>query len=152
MTNPVKLFYWSVVAGFCLLMTSCEYLPLSAGALKGDEVPVPDSWSDIAQTQIIQLETQPADPYSVNLWTVEVTGKLYVFAGDNRATWVDHIAANSSVRLQAATEVFALSAERVTDAAEFEAFAVEWEKKYGNRPQNEQVDETYLFRLTPRKS
>jgi hypothetical protein len=150
MTSRMKLPCWSVMVCFFLLITSCEYLPLSAGALKGDVVPVPDSWSAVAQTKIIQLETQPADPYSVNLWTVEVRGNLYVFAGDNRATWVDHIAVNSSVRLQAAKEVYALSAERVTEAEEFEAFAVEWEKKYGNRPQNEQVDETYLFRLRAR--
>lgn len=150
MTLRFKSSRWPALLCCYLLITGCDYLPFSGGAVVGDVVPVPESWSDVAKTSIIQLETQPDDPYSVNLWTVEVGGNLYVFAGDNRATWVDHIDSNDRVRLQASNEVFILSAERVTDAAEFSAFAAAWAKKYGNRPQNERVDETYLYRLSPR--
>jgi hypothetical protein len=54
------------------------------------------------------------------------------------------------VRLQADNVVYALKAERITDPDHFEQFAQAWAVKYGNRPRNERVEETYLFRLTGR--
>ena len=131
-----------------LLMTGCtEYLPISSGALSGTATEVPAQWTDVAPVEIIQLETGGDDAYSVNLWVVELAGDLHVFAGDNRATWVENIEANANVRLRANELIYALRATRVTDAATFEVFAQAWEAKYGNRPRNENVDETYLFRL-----
>jgi hypothetical protein len=104
----------------------------------------------VATDDIIQLETQGEAPYSVNLWTVLVDDDLHVFAGDNYANWVEHIEGNALVRLQSDNLVYALKAERITDPAHFEQFAQAWEAKYGNRPRNESVQETYLFRLTKR--
>ena len=131
-----------------LLLTSCtEYLPISSGALSGTATEAPAQWTDVAPVEIIQLETGGDDAYSVNLWVVELAGDLHVFAGDNRATWVENIEANANVRLRANELIYALRATRVTDAATFEVFAQAWEAKYGNRPRNENVDETYLFRL-----
>ena len=131
-----------------LLMTGCtEYLPISSGALSGTATEAPAQWTDVAPVEIIQLESGGDDAYSVNLWVVELAGDLHVFAGDNRATWVENIEANANVRLRANELIYALRATRVTDAATFEVFAQAWEAKYGNRPRNENVDETYLFRL-----
>jgi hypothetical protein len=134
-----------------LLLASCtEYLPVSSGALSGTATETPTQWTDVAPVEIIQLETGGDDAYSVNLWVVELGGDLHVFAGDNRATWVENIEANDDVRLRANDLIYSLRATRVTDAAAFELFAQAWEAKYGNRPRNENVDETYLFRLNPR--
>ena len=49
-------------------------------------------------------------------------------------------------------EVFELEAARVSDPEVFELFAKAWEAKYGNRPLNESVEETYLYRLRTRDS
>jgi len=98
----------------------------------------------------VQLETNPSNPYSVNLWVIGNEDSLYIFAGDSETTWVQHIAANPNVRLKIGESIYELAATRVTDADEFEKFAQAWEAKYGNRPRNESVDETWLMRLAAR--
>lgn len=133
---------------FLALLAGCSgYIPFSSGALEGSAQPAPADWSGMANVKIVQLETQPDDPYSVNIWAVATGGELYVFAGDNHTTWIQHMEANPRVRLQVGEAIYALRASRVTDATEFEQFAKAWESKYGNRPRNENVAETYLMRL-----
>jgi hypothetical protein len=134
-----------------LLLSACsEYIPTSFGALEGIKTATPAVWTQVATTEIIQLETTADTPYSVNLWTVEVNGDLLIFAGDNRTNWVENIERNADVRLRANGLIYELRAIRITNAATFEMFAKAWEAKYGNRPRNENVDETYLFKLTSR--
>ena len=134
-----------------LLATGCaEYLPISSGALEGRVLPLPPSLDRITEDKIIQLETGTSDAYSVNLWVVEVSGYLHVYAGDNKATWVENMEQNSNVRLRSGDQIFELEAIRVNDPDIFELFAEAWEAKYGNRPQNESVEQTYLYRLRPR--
>ena len=136
-----------------LLLAGCaEYLPLASSTLKGRVSPLALSLDRIIQDKIIQLETGASEAYSVNLWVVEVEGYLHVFAGDNKAKWVENMDQNSSVRLRSGDEVFELEAARVSDPEVFELFAKAWEAKYGNRPRNESVEETYLYRLRPRGS
>lgn len=127
-----------------------DYLPTASGELEGTVATAPASWTSVAQQDIIQLESQPSDPYSVNLWVIGEDERLYVFAGDNYTTWVEHIDADPKVRLKMGGVIYLLSASRVTDAQEFEWFAQAWDKKYGHRPVNENVGETYLMRLQPR--
>ena len=139
-----------VLLAILFVSAACNYIPFSAGGLNGKVVETPDDWTRVAQAEIVQLETQPADPYSVNLWIIGNGSNLYVFAGDNRSTWVEHIEVNSRVRLQIGDAVYLLNAQRVVDVAEFERFAQAWNTKYGRRPGNENVAEAYLMRLTPR--
>ena len=75
---------------------------------------------------------------------------LYLHAGANRATWVEHIESDANVRLQNLGKVYELKAERVVSEDEFRTFSDVYEAKYGNRPRNENVTEAYLFRLTAR--
>ena len=136
-----------------VLVSGCaEYLPIPSGALEGRVLPLPLSLDRITQDKIIQLETGTSEAYSVNLWVVEVVGYLHVFAGDNKATWVENIEQNSNVRLRSGDEIFELEAVRVNDSEIFALFSEAWETKYGNRPQNESVEQTYLYRLRPRSS
>ena len=136
-----------------LLATGCaEYLPISSGALEGRVLPLPPSLDRITEDKIIQLETGTSEAYSVNLWVVEVSGYLHVYAGDNKATWVENMEQNSNVRLRSGDQIFELEAIRVNDPDIFELFAEAWEAKYGNRPQNESVEQTYLYRLRPRST
>ena len=131
-----------------LLLGGCaEYLPISGGKLEGTVLPLPQTLDKITQDKIIQLETRASKAYSVNLWVVEVADYLHVFAGDNRANWVEDIEQNSNVRLRSGDDIFELAASRVNDPKIFAAFSDAWETKYGNRPQNESVEETYLYRL-----
>jgi hypothetical protein len=118
--------------------------------LLGIEQPALSSWKAVAADNIIQFETQSDEgPYSVNLWTVLVDDRLHVFAGDNYASWVAHIEKNASVRMQSGDAIYRFQAERVTSKAVFQRFSEAWEEKYGNPPRNNQIDETYLFGLTP---
>ena len=90
-----------------LLVRGCaEYLPISSGALEGRVQPLPAALDRITQDKIIQLETSASEAYSVNLWVVDVIGYLHVFAGDNKATWVEHIEQNRYVRLRSGDEIF----------------------------------------------
>ncbi len=131
-----------------LMVGGCGYLP--SGALEGEPAPIPANWSAVAAADVIRFETNPAAPYSVELWVIGVNDVLYVHAGDNRTNWVEHIEADANVRLQAENLVYELRAERVADAGEFKSFADVYEEKYGWRPRNENVAEAYLFRLIPR--
>lgn len=135
-----------------VVLAGCEYLPFGQGLLEGQVVALPENWGQVGQVDIIQLETNSADgPYSVNLWIANIEGTLHVFAGDNVAAWVEHIQADPNVRLGVDGSIYELMATQETDAAQFEKFAQAWEAKYGNRPRNENVDETYLYRLTARQ-
>lgn len=145
----MRKFTTAILLG--LIVAGCaEYLPMPSGALEGRVQPLPLSLDRITQDKIIQLETGTSEAYSVNLWVVEVAGYLHVFAGDNKATWVENIEENSNVRLRSGDEIFELEATRVTDPKIFALFSAAWEAKYGNRPQNENVEQTYLYRLRPR--
>jgi hypothetical protein len=139
-----------VCLGVLALVGCADYLPTASGELSGTISASPLSWTEISQQEIIQLETQAADPYSVNLWIIGEGERLYIFAGDSYTTWVEHIDANPEVRVKIGESIYLLSAARVTNAEEFEWFAQAWEKKYGNRPRNENVAETYLMRLDNR--
>ena len=130
-----------------LAACSADFLPFSMGALEGTETAAPDDWAAVGATEIIQFETNPAEPYSVNLWVVTANDLLYVFAGDSKATWVENIEADPAVRLGANGSIYRLTAGQVNGKDEFAMFEELWKSKYGNYPRNRNVDETYLFRL-----
>jgi len=124
------------------------FVLLPGGALEGTPATVPESWSITDAVETVQLETRPADPYSVNIWVTAADEELYVHAGANRSTWVEYIEADPNVRLRVNESIYELAAARVVDQAEFDRFSAAYEKKYGRRPRNESVAEAYLFRLT----
>ena len=134
-----------------LLLVGCHYLPFSSGKLSGQDEKYPDYWEAIIERQIIQLETNPSEPYSVNLWIVNIENKPYVYAGDNYAAWVKNIESDPRVVLKSGNSLYQLKAQRVLNADFFKNFAVAWEEKYGNRPRNENYSETYLFQLSRRE-
>jgi len=125
-------------------------LVLPGGALEGAVAPPPSDWSDLRDVGTVQLETRPEDPYSVNVWAVGMGPHLYVHAGANRATWVEHLEADPPARVRVEGAIHPLRATRVADQAEFDRFAGAYEAKYDTRPRNEDVTEAYLFRLEPR--
>ena len=140
----------ALILALALMLAGCDMIPFSGGALQGTASNAPADWSDVASADVIQLETNPAAPYSVKLWIIGDGSRLYVHAGANRATWVEHIESDPRVRLLIGDALYDLQAQRVTDQGEFDAFSDLYEVKYGNRPRNESVAEAYLFRLSPR--
>jgi hypothetical protein len=131
-------------------IVACEYIPFSGGELEGTVAPAPADWSGVAHESVIQLETDPANPYSVKLWVVALGPALYVHAGANQTTWVDNIETSPNVRILIGDKIYELRAEQVEDAAVFEQFSAVYETKYGTRPRNENIAEVYLYRLAPR--
>ena len=129
---------------------SRPFVLLPGGALEGPTAPTPDGWSFTDDVGTVQLETNPADPYSVNIWVIALGPHLYVHAGTNRSAWVEHMEADPKVRLRVDESIYELVAARVTEQAEFDRFADAYEKKYERRPRNESVTEAYLFRLAAR--
>jgi hypothetical protein len=145
-----------LLTALCLLLTAptagCgrPFLLLPGGALEGETVAVPPSWSFTDAVSTVQLETRPADPYSVNIWATAAGDSLYVHAGANRSTWVEHIEVDPNVRLRVGDSIYELVAARVVAQEEFDRFSDAYEKKYDRRPRNENASEAYLFRLGPR--
>ena len=123
---------------------------LPGGALEGSTVAIPDSWAFTDAVKTVQLETRPADPYSVNIWVVAIGENLYVHAGAKRSTWVANMEADPNVRLRVDDSIYELAASRVDGQEEFDRFSDAYEQKYGRRPRNENVTEAYLFRLRAR--
>jgi hypothetical protein len=132
-----------------LTVTACSgpFVLLPGGSLDGAVTPVPDDWSFTDEIDTIQLETNPADPYSVNIWVTAMGDHLYVHAGATRATWIEHMEADPNVRLRANDAIYELAASRVESQDEFDRYSTVYEKKYGNPPRNGSVVEAYLFRL-----
>lgn len=128
----------------------CRYVPLPGGELEGTPRPAPEDWSFLAETSIVQIETRPSDPYSVNLWAVEMGPVVYLHAGATRAAWVEHLEADPRLRMRVGEDLYALRAAPVGSQEEFDRFAGAYEAKYGVRPRNENVAEVYLLRLEPR--
>lgn len=122
---------------------------LPGGALSGSVVPAPANFAFARDAGTVQLETRPADPYSVNIACAIVGDGLYISAGDNRSQWVENMEADPRVRMRIAGMIYELRAERVTEAAELDAFAEEWLKNaWARDPRG--YDEVFVYRLVAR--
>jgi hypothetical protein len=136
----------------CLLaLAGCEgpTALFPGGALTGSVEPVPDDFGFARDAGTVQLETRPEDPYSVNIACSVVGDALYISAGSNRAQWVENMEADPRVRMRIKGDLYELRAERVTDAAELDAFAEEWLKNaWARDPRG--YDEVFVYRLTAR--
>lgn len=133
-----------------LLLSACAYVPFSGGKLEGTPTAPLKDWRQIAAVDIIQLETQPTDPYSVKLWMIAKPTHLYVYAGDNHSQWAQNIDSDPNVRLLVDGALYDLSATRVLDQAEFQQFTAAWLEKYDSDRTDLNVADTYLYRLEPR--
>ena len=135
-----------------LALVGCggPFVLLPGGELEGETSATPTSWAFTDEIDTVQLETQPAEPYSVNIWATALDANMYIHAGANRATWVEHMEADPNVRLRVGDAIYELTSARVETQDEFDRFSDAYEVKYGRRPRNENVGEAYLFRLSAR--
>ena len=144
-----RISRWIALAFLCLGVAGCggPFVLLPGGKLEGRDAPTPSDWSSIADVGTVQIETQPSDPYSVNIWVVGIGSVAYLHAGANRANWVVHLESDPSIRMRVDEDIYSLRATRVTTQEEFDRFADAYDEKYSVRPRNENVAEVYLFRL-----
>jgi hypothetical protein len=149
MATRLSLFF-SLILATSIAGCSGPFLLMPGGALDGPTAEVPNDWSIADAVETVQLETRPADPYSVNIWVIGLGENLYVHAGASRSTWVENMEADPNVRLRVGESIYELAAARVESQDEFDRFSDAYERKYGSRPRNESVTEAYLFRLGAR--
>ena len=71
---------------------------IPGGRLEGVEVPL-EPGSIPADITVLQLETNPAEPYSVNIGFVRVDGQLYIDPAPERR-WYENLEANPRVRVR----------------------------------------------------
>lgn len=123
---------------------------LPGGKLDGDVRPAPANWAFAGNYGTVQLETQPEDPYSVNVAFTVLDGRLYINAGDTETRWVRNLTENPLVRLRMDGVLYALRVERVEDAAEIARFGKAWTSQSMFRRDPTGLDEVWLYRLAPR--
>ncbi len=133
-----------------LVLAGCDFIPFAGGKLPGEVKAIPDGWPAVTSAEVIEIETNPSEPYSVKLWVIVMNNHPYIHAGANRATWVEHLEQNPELILGHNGSLYELKAERVMDMNEFTELSEIYKDKYGNYPRNSNLNEIYLYRLEPR--
>jgi hypothetical protein len=156
-----------------LVLTACgPSFVWPGGHLRGTVVESSVSdWSFTDDATVVQLETRPSRPYSIQIWGVGSGSDFYVSSASWRsllglgdARWIGHIADDPRVRLRVGERVYEREAVRVRDAEEMSSVLVLYESKYGPGPPVSKLRErleqdepeswegpgVWVFRLDPR--
>lgn len=109
--------------------------PIPGPELSGSLVtgPVVD-WSFVDDVKVIQVETDPQQPYSVSTWLTRLEQHIYVFAGDETSPWVRNIAEDPRVRIRIEGRIYERRAVRVDDLETLRAFLTRLREKYEDDP------------------
>ena len=121
---------------------------MSGGELAGEVQPAPREWEFEEDFGVIQLETRPEDPYSVNIAYTQRAGRLYIYAGDTETQWVKNMQADPLVRLRMSDVIYTLRAERVVDPDEISRFGEAWNSASIFHRDPAGLDGVWLYRLT----
>lgn len=140
------------VALSCGLVLACggPLGPLPGGRLTGPEAARPvDDWSFTRDVRLVQLETRPADPWSVTLGCIDHEGALYVGSHDPTDRWVRNALADPRVRLRVDHTIHPRNAVEVTDRTEWMIVGRKLFEKYDIEYDPDR-EPGILFRLEPR--
>ncbi|MAG33135.1 MAG: hypothetical protein CL908_19830 [Deltaproteobacteria bacterium] len=143
--NP-RLFVLMMVVSI-LLACNGPFGLLPGGKLDGELQADPADWSFAGDYGICQLETQPADPYSVNIAYTILNGQLYLNAGDTETQWVKNMTVDPLVRLRIEGILYDLRAERVTDVSEIAVFGEAWTSQSMFRRDPSELADVWIYRL-----
>jgi hypothetical protein len=148
--HPTPVRVMSLV--LLLLASGCSepFIVMSGKALSGTVKDAPPSWSAFEDVDVVQLETRPSDPYSVNIWMVAIGKDIFIATGGDDTNWSAHIAENPDVRLRIKGDIFELEADKVTDDREHRAVAAAYVKKYDLDEDDNWVLHGQVFRLDRR--
>ena len=139
-----------LVAGLCsLLLGACSepFIVLPGDALQGEVTDPPTDWNEVADIDIVQFETRPDDPYSINLWMVVLGPDIYVATGEDGTNWTAHIADNPDTRIKIGNQIYELSAMRINNPEEQARVASAYVDKYDLDAEDNWVMEGQVFRL-----
>lgn len=100
-----------------LLSCGGPWGPIAGGRLDGMEVGrVVTDWGFVAAYPTIDIETRPANPYSVKINYVLHDGGLFIEAGASAwSRWRAYLHADPRVRIRVGDEIFPMVASEVTD-------------------------------------
>lgn len=150
-STPVgaRLLFALIVA---LVAAGCEpTFVFAGGELEGTERPMPSSWDFTEDFDTVQIETRPAEPYSVNVWGVDVNRNFYVAASDaSEAAWARAIEAEPRVRLRVGDDIYRLLAKRTEDPKELDDVIDAYVDKYGGDRERSFIQHAWVFRLGSR--
>ena len=120
--------------GVCLLLqTGCgdePFIVLPGGELNGEVADPLVDWSELNSVEVIQLETRPDDPYSVNIWMAALGQHIYVATSEGGTNWTEHLDSDRDVRIKINGVLYELEAVAVIDTSERESVAEEYVRKY----------------------
>jgi hypothetical protein len=141
-----------ILVALLTTMSGCAepFIVMAGGELAGEVADPPVDWSGYKDEEIIQLETRPEDPYSVNIWMIARGPDLYVATGDDPTRWTRNIDENPDVRVRIQGMIYELEASRVEDVEEKTAIGGEYVAKYNVDDDDNWVQEGQLFRLDRR--
>ena len=138
-----------IMLGFAsLLIISCSdpLVMIPGKALSGIVTLPPASWQTVPET--IQLETRPADPYSINIWAVGISENLYVATRDTRR--MPFISADPFVKVRITGLVYELRANPVKDADELASVIEAYVMKYQVEQSDNWLETGIVYRLDRR--
>ena len=140
------------IIALCLLLSACDdpFIVTSGGELSGSVSEVPEAWQLDEVSALAQLETRPGDPYSINLVYVQMDERLYIYAGDTRTNWVQHIEQDPRVRIRIDETIYPARAVRITNDDEIAAFAAIWTSRGMFQRDPLAFEEVCLYRLVAR--
>jgi hypothetical protein len=141
-----------LAAAAAILLGACSepFIVFSGGALNGEAADPPGDWTILDNIDTVQLETQPDDPYSVNIWAAGIGADAYVATGDDGTTWTVHIEENRDVRLRIIDQIYPLEAVRVVDPTELHRVSMAYVTKYDLDSDDNWVMNGQVFRLDRR--
>jgi hypothetical protein len=120
---------------------------IPGGELSGKVQRAPSDWSFSDDFKIVQLETRPAAPYSVNIYGVAVGSDIYIAASKPDNQWARNIADDDNVRLRIGEEIYELRAVRDHSPEARERFVAGLKRKYDYEPEEGEAYNPALFRL-----
>jgi hypothetical protein len=136
----------------CLLLTGCAepFIVFAGGALPGEVTDPPVDWTPLNSVEVVQLESNPQDPYSVNIWAAGIGPNLYIATSADGTNWTEFLDEDRDVRLRIEDKVYALEAVPVTSSDERAIVAAEYVRKYGVDKEDNWVSSGRIYRLDRR--
>lgn len=133
-------------------LAGCDepFIVMSGGALTGEVSVPPADWTPFNDVDVVQLETRPEDPYSVNVWVIAKGPDIYVATGEGDTRWSKILDSEPDVRLRIGDKIYPLTAHRVLDQKEKAAIGAEYVKKYDVDDDHNWIQTGQLFRLDRR--
>jgi hypothetical protein len=147
--NPTRVA--SIFLLFLLSACSEPFIVMAGEELVGAVKDAPPDWTSHNEVDIVQIETRPSEPYSVNVWMAGIGPDIYIATGSDDTNWTEHLAENPDIRIRIDGDIFELEATKVTDNRERRTVVGAYVEKYDLDPEDNWVlDDGQIFRLDRR--